>query len=118
MPPHRRLPRSIYRRNRQHPAHPFRPSAPGSLPLIGVSRPVLDPGLRGRVTNSLVIPTEAFRPKRRNLRLLRREPQVLRLGMIIVGKACYFLSLRARFLIQIGVPTKPNAARIWFSRKR
>ena len=25
---------------------------------------------------------------------------------------------RARFLIQIGVPTKPNAARIWFSKKR
>ena len=25
---------------------------------------------------------------------------------------------RALFLIQIGVPTKPKAARIWFSRKR
>jgi len=25
---------------------------------------------------------------------------------------------RARFLIQMGVPTKPNALRIWFSRKR
>ncbi len=24
----------------------------------------------------------------------------------------------ARFLIQIGVPRKPKAARIWFSRKR
>ena len=28
------------------------------------------------------------------------------------------LAFRARFLIQIGVPTKPNASRIWFSRKR
>lgn len=26
--------------------------------------------------------------------------------------------LRARFLIQIGVPTNPKALRIWFSRKR
>jgi hypothetical protein len=25
---------------------------------------------------------------------------------------------RARFLIQIGEPTNPNAWRIWFSRKR
>jgi hypothetical protein len=30
----------------------------------------------------------------------------------------FFPSLRARILIRMGVPTKPNASRIWFSRKR
>jgi hypothetical protein len=30
----------------------------------------------------------------------------------------FFGSFRARFLIQIGVPTNPNASRIWFSRNR
>ncbi len=37
---------------------------------------------------------------------------------VALGASYFFPSFRARFLIQIGVPTNPNASRIWFSRNR
>ncbi len=56
--------------------------------------------------------------RRPNVRPLRHRRRSYR---YLLPADVYFLprgSFRARFLIQIGVPTKPNAARIWFSRNR
>ena len=50
---------------------------------------------------------------------LRRLQTMRGLRAVLLGCAALQLyESRALFLIQIGVPTKPKAARIWFSRKR
>jgi len=48
----------------------------------------------------------------------RNLPKLLETYFFSFGFGTKSLRLRARFLIQIGVPTNLNASRIWFSRKR
>jgi hypothetical protein len=59
-----------------------------------------------------------FRKSSRTIDRGRSDPDSRALNRAVPTQVFPAYEFLALFLIQIGVPTKPKAARIWFSRKR